>query len=177
MTEKRTGRPPKYTEAQVLKGIELVEQTSGAPTGDTVKKAMCGQLGVAVGINAQSLDNEVKRLLEERERQRRERLIAALPDGSRAAVNEIGAAVEAAVLVHLGQELEGLRTTAAATVAAQNVDLANQRAQIRDLLSEIDHLAAELDDLGHAKLEGEERLNKAHAENAALKAIMPHSVV
>lgn len=170
MTEKKTGRPPKYTEAQVLKGIELVEQASGAPTGDTVKKAMCTQLGVAVGINAQSLDNEVKRLLEERERQRRERLIAALPDESRAAVKEIGAMVETAVLLHLGREMEGLRTIAGERVAAQNVDLGNQRAQIRDLLSKIDHLAAEIADLGHAKVEGEEQLTKAQAENAALKA-------
>lgn len=70
MTEKRTGRPPKYTEAQVLKGIELVEQTGDSPTGDTVKKAMCSQLGVASGINAQPLDKEVERVLEEREHQR-----------------------------------------------------------------------------------------------------------
>lgn len=55
-------------------------------------------------------------------------------------------------------------------MAAQNVDLGNQRAQIRDLLSKIDHLAAEIADLGHAKLEGEERLTVAQAENAALKA-------
>ena len=70
MTEKRTGRPPKYTEAQVLKGIELVEQTGDSPTGDTVKKAMFSQLGVASGSNAQPLDKEVERVLEEREHQR-----------------------------------------------------------------------------------------------------------
>lgn len=170
MTEKRTGRPPKYTEAQVLKGIEIVERRGGVPTGDTVKNAMCSQLGVAGGINAQSLDKEVERLLDEREHQRGERLIAALPDESRATVKKVGAMVETAVLLHLGQELEGLRTIAGERVAAQNVDLGNQRAQIRDLLSKIDHLAAEIADLGHAKREGEERLTKAQAENAALKA-------
>ena len=170
MTEKRTGRPPKYTEAQVLEGIEIVERGGEVPTGDTVKKAMCSQLGVAAGINAQSLDKEVERLLEEREHQRRERLIAALPDESRSAVKSIGAMVETAVLLHLGQEMEGLRTIAGERVAAQNLDLGNQRAQIRDLLSKIDHLAAEIADLGHAKREGEERLAKAQAENAALKA-------
>ncbi|RKF13524.1 hypothetical protein D6850_14650 [Roseovarius spongiae] len=170
MTEKRTGRPPKYTEAQVLKGIELVEQAGGAPTGDTVKKTMCAQLGVPGGINAQSLDKEVERLLEERQHQRRERQVAALPEVSRAAVKEIGAMVETAVLHHLGQELEGLRTIAGKRVAAQNIDLSNQRVQIRDLLSKIDHLAEEIADLGHAKVEGEEQLTKAQAENAALKA-------
>jgi hypothetical protein len=36
MTEKRTGRPPKYTEAEVLKGIAFVERAGGVPTGDTV---------------------------------------------------------------------------------------------------------------------------------------------
>ena len=55
-------------------------------------------------------------------------------------------------------------------VAAQDVDLGNRRAQIRDLLLKIDHMAAEIADLDHAKLEGEERLAKANAEYTALKA-------
>lgn len=41
MTEKKTGRPPKYTEAQVLEGINIVERNGDTPTGETVKKAMC----------------------------------------------------------------------------------------------------------------------------------------
>lgn len=89
MTENKTGRPAKYTEAQVIKGIEIVERTGESPKGDTVKKAMCDKLGVAGGINAQSLDKEVHRLLEERERQRRNRLIAELPSATLGAAKEI----------------------------------------------------------------------------------------
>lgn len=170
MAEKKIGRPPRYTEDQVVEGIEIVEKNGERPTGDTVKKAMCARLGVRESINAQSLEKEVQRLLEDRDRQRRERLIAALPGESRAAVKEIGAMVENAVLLHLGQELEGLRALAAQKVAAQEVDLGIQRAQIRDLLSKIDHLAAEIADLDHAKLEVEDLLAKANSENAALKA-------
>ncbi|WP_116081779.1 hypothetical protein [Tropicimonas sp. IMCC34011] len=170
MAEKKIGRPPQYTEDQVVEGIEIVEKNGERPTGDTVKKAMCARLGVRESINAQSLEKEVQRLLEDRDRQRRERLIAALPGESRAAVKEIGAMVENAVLLHLGQELEGLRALAAQKVAAQEVDLGIQRAQIRDLLSKIDHLAVEIADLDHAKLEVEDLLAKANSENAALKA-------
>ncbi len=89
MSETKIGRPPKYTEAQVLKGIDLVEQAGDPPTGDTVKKIMCAQLGVPGGINAQSLDKEVQRLLEERDRDRRDRLVAALPPATKAAAKEI----------------------------------------------------------------------------------------
>lgn len=170
MAEKKTGRPPKYTEDQVIEGIEIVDKNGGKPTGDSVKKVMCARLGVPEGINAQCLDKEVQRLVEDRDRQRRERLIAALPAESRVAVKQIGAMVETAVLLHIGQELEGLRTMAGQKVAAQEVDLGNQRAQIRDLLSKIDRMAAEIADLDNAKLEGEERLAKANAENALLKA-------
>lgn len=170
MAEKKTGRPPKYTEEQVIEGIEIVENTGHQPNGDSVKKAMCSKLGVPESINAQCLEKEVHRLVEERERQRRDRLIASLPVESLTAVREISAQVETAVLLHLGQELEGLKSIAARKVAAQDVDLGNQRAQIRDLLSKVDHLTAEIANLDQAKLEGEERLAKANAENTALKA-------
>ncbi|MEA5160021.1 hypothetical protein U5903_04470 [Cereibacter johrii] len=170
MAQKRTGRPPKYTEDEVIKGIEIVEKNGERPTGDTVKKAMCARLGVPDSINAQCLEKEVQRLFEDRDRQRRERLIAALPGESRAAVKEIGAIVETAVLVHIGQELEGLRTMAGQKVSAQEADLSNQRAQIRDLLSKVDHMAAEIADLDRTKLEVEELLAKANSENTALKA-------
>jgi BMFP domain-containing protein YqiC len=131
---------------------------------------MCSQLGVAGGINTQSLNKEIERRLDEREHQRREQLIAALPNESRAAVKEIGSMVETAVILHLGQELECLRTIAGERAAAQNVDLGKQRAHIRDLLSKIDHLEAEIADLGRSKCEREERLTRAQAENAALKS-------
>lgn len=169
MTEKRTGRPPKYTEAQVLEGIDIVEHTGGVPTGDTVKKAMCSQLGVAGGINAQSLDKEVERLLEERDRQRRDRLIAALPSATQSAARVIGTLVEAAVLDHMGEQHERLRGLAGKKVTELNVDVSNQREQIRELLSRLETKDEEI-----AGLEGERddlkgRLDLAVAEIVSLK--------
>ncbi|MDF1708389.1 MAG: hypothetical protein P1U72_09860 [Paracoccaceae bacterium] len=147
MTEKKTGRPQKYTEAQVIEGIEIAERNGDIPSGDSVKKAMCEELGVAGGINAQSLDKEVHRLLEERVRQRRSRLIAALPSATLEAVKEVGALVEAAMLNHMGEEHNKLRAINGKKLTEINVDLANQREQIRRLLSRIDAKDAEIADL------------------------------
>ncbi|TCS61045.1 hypothetical protein EDD52_1122 [Primorskyibacter sedentarius] len=144
MTEKRNGRPPKYTEAQVLEGIEIVERSGDTPTGDTVKKAMCTQLDVTSGINAQSLDREVQRLLEEREQQRRDKLIAALPAETRDTVQQIGTLVEAAVLGHLGEQYGSLTTISGRKLAELKVDLGNQREQIRELLTKVDRKDAEI---------------------------------
>jgi len=169
MTEKRTGRPPKYTEAQVLEGIDIVEHTGGVPTGDTVKKAMCSQLGVAGGINAQSLDKEVERLLEERDRQRRDRLIAALPSATQGAAREIGTLVEAAVLDHMGEQHDRLRGLAGKKVAELNVDVSNQREQIRGLLSKIDTKDTEIAGLEEERHGLKGRLELATAEIDSLK--------
>ena len=147
MTEKKTGRPPKYTEAQVIAGIEIAERNGDIPSGDSVKKAMCEELGVAGGINAQSLDKEVHRLLEERVRQRRNRLIAALPSATLEAAKEVGVLVEAAMLNHMGEEHNKLRAINGKKLTEINVDLANQREQIRRLLSRIDAKDAEIADL------------------------------
>lgn len=168
--KKKTGRPTKYTEEQMIAGIGIVENAGEPPNGENVKKAMCAQLDVPAGINALCLDKEVQRLVEEREQRRRERLIAALPAESRTAVKEVGALVEAAVLVHLGEELEGLRAITNQEVEAQKFDLGSQRAKIRELLSVTDQLSAQVADLEKAKREGEEQLAKADEENAALNA-------
>ncbi|WP_143096179.1 hypothetical protein [Tranquillimonas alkanivorans] len=90
-------------------------------------------------INAQCLDREVQRLVEDRKRQRQQRLIAALPGESRAAVKEIGAMVETAVLLYLGEELEGLRKKAGQKVAAQDIDLGHQRADPRPAVEDRSH--------------------------------------
>lgn len=169
MTEKKTGRPPKYTEAQVVKGIEIVELSGDAPTGDTVKMAMCTHLAVAGGINAQSLDKEVHRLLDERERQRRNRLIAALPSATHGAAKEIGSLVEAAVLDHMGEQHNKLRTLNGKKLAELNVDLGNQREQIRGLLSRIDTSDAEIAELETEKYDLHGRLVLASAEIDSLK--------
>jgi chromosome segregation ATPase len=169
MTEKKTGRPTKYTEAQVIKGIEIVERTGGSPTGDTVKKAMCDQLGVAGGINAQSLDKEVQRLLEEHKQQRRRRLIAALPPITHDAAKEIGSLVQAAVLNHMGEQHDKLRSLNGRKLTELNVDLCNQREQIRGLLSRIDTKDSEIAELEGEKHDLKGRLDLATAEIDALK--------
>ena len=169
MTEKKTGRPTKYTEAQVIRGIEIVEHTGERPTGDTVKKAMCDHLSVAGGINAQSLDKEVHRLLEEREQQRRSRLIAALPPATQSAAKEIGSLVEAAVLDHMGEQHDKLRAVNGRKVAEQDVDLGTQREHIRELLSRIETKDAEIAELEGEKQDLQGRLSLADAEIHALK--------
>lgn len=169
MTEKKTGRPPKYSEQQVIKGIEIVEQTGEIPTGDSVKRAMCLELGVAEGINAQSLDKEVQRLLEERERQRRDRLIAALPTTTLGAAKEIGLLVEAAVLGHMGEQHDELRSLASKKLAVLNTDLGNQRVQIRELLCRIDTKDEEIAELEGEKHDLKGRLDLASAEIQSLK--------
>jgi septal ring factor EnvC (AmiA/AmiB activator) len=169
MTEKKTGRSPKYTEAQVIEGIEIAERNGDIPSGDSVKKAMCEELGVASGINAQSLDREVHRLLEERVRQRRNRLIGALPSATLEAAKEVGALVEAAMLNHMGEEHNQLRAINGKKLTEINVDLANQREQIRGLLCRIDTKDAEIADLEGERDDMKGRMELAAAEIVALK--------
>ena len=169
MTEKKTGRPPKYTEAQVLEGIKIVEKNGDAVTGEAVKKAMCVHLDVPPGINALSLEKEVHRLLEERERQQSARLIGALPETSRNAVREISQAVESAILLHLGREHDELCRVNEQKVTQKDMDLASQRAQIRDLLMKLDDLADEVASLEDEKRILNDQLNAAKEQNAALK--------
>lgn len=169
MTEKKTGRPAKYTEAQVIQGIEIVEKSNELPTGDTVKKAMCSQLGVAGGINAQSLGKEVERLLEDRDRQHRNQLVAALPSTTRGAAKEIASLVEAAVLDHMGEQHNKLQELAGCKLAEMNVDLSNQREQIRTNLSRIDMKDAEIAGLERERDDFKARLDLAVAEVDSLK--------
>lgn len=169
MSEKKTGRPPKYTEAQVIEGIEIVERSGDVPTGDIVKKAMCSQLGVAGGINAQSLEKEVERLLDERDRQRRARLISALPSATRGAAKEIGSLVETAVLEHIGEQHDSLRALTGKKVAELKVDLGSQREQIRGLLSRIDTKDAQIADLEAERDDLRGRIDVAVTEIDALK--------
>lgn len=172
MTEKKMGRPPKYTEEQVIEGIEIVERAGEVPTGDAVKKVMCEQLGVAAGINAQSLDKEVQRLRDERERQRRDQRIAALPAETLGAANEIGTLVERAVLGHLGDQYETLRMVANKKVHESNIDLCNQRAQISDLLSKLEGKESYIAELESEKHDLKEQLKLATSEIETLKKLV-----
>jgi uncharacterized protein (UPF0335 family) len=168
-SSKKTGRPPKYTQAQVLEGIEIVQSSGEVPNGDSVKKAMCTHLGVPGGINAQSLDKEVLRLVEERNRQHRDQLVAALPSAALGAAKKIGSLVEAALIDHLGEQHHELRAVAAKNAASLCIDLGNQREQIRELLSRIERRDEEIAELEAAKEELQERLEAAAAEVRALK--------
>lgn len=168
MTEKKTGRPPKYTEAQVLEGIKIVEENGDTPTGEAVKKAMCVHLDVPPGINALSLEKEAQRLLAERERQQSARLIVALPEASRNAVREISQAVESAILLHLGREHDELRRVNEQKVSQKDLDLAHQRAQIRDLLIKLDQQAEEVAALEEAARAMQDQLHQSQERNSAL---------
>ena len=168
MTEKKTGCPPKYTEAQVMEGITIVEAAGEIPVGKTVKDAMCMHMGVSRGINAQSLDREVERLLDERNRERRERLVAALPVSTKSTAEEIGQVIEIAVLNHMAEEHEKLRSAAGRKLVEMKDDLSNQRAQIRELLEKAETRDQELADLEADKHDLEQRLATAGTEIASL---------
>jgi HAMP domain-containing protein len=169
MTKNKNGRPPSYSEEQIIEGIEIVKRKGALPTGESVKKAMCDELGVAPGINALCLDKEVQRLVEELQRQRRNQLIGALPSESLSAAKDIGSLVASAVLDHMGEQHEKLVALAGRKLAEQNVDLGNQREQIRNLLSRLDRKDAEISELEMAKHKLQDRLDLAATEVGSLK--------
>ncbi|MAM60458.1 hypothetical protein [Maritimibacter sp. UBA3975] len=147
MTDKKMGRPKKYTEAQVVEAIGIVEGAGKEPTGDNVKEAMCKELGVSQGVNLQSLSSEVERLLADREREIRERRISALPPASISAANRISEVVNNAVLEHLGAQHEQLRAMNGKKLADARTDINTQREQMRALQSCIDEKDACIADL------------------------------
>ena len=170
MTEKKTGRPTKYTESQVREAIKLVENAGEKPTGETVKKKLCDHFAVPPGVNAQSLDREVQRLLADIDRQRTEAPIAALPDTTRQAASDIAATMQAAMLAHLGEEHSSLRKHSRKKIAALEVDLDSHREQIRALEARRDEQSDELAALEQDLHDLRERLQEMVAENGVLKS-------
>ena len=130
---------------------------------------MCSQLGVAGGINAQSLEKEVQRLIAEREHQRRHSLVSALPKTSKIAARRIGETVEKALLDHMGEEYDLLRSAAGKKIVQLNTDLSTQRAQIHTLTEKISEKDAEIAGLEDANLELEQQLLTANAQVELLK--------
>lgn len=170
MTANKTGRPTSYTEAQVLKGIESVESGGGIPTGDSVKKAMCAELGVSAGVNAQSLGRQVERLVEDRERQQLARLVAALPASSKSAVATIASELEAGLVNHIARLHDDLERAAGARLSELGDDLADQRAWIRELLSRIDEKDVAIARAEQEHLDLRQQHEATLAENAELNA-------
>jgi len=101
--------------------------------------------------------------------QRRDQLISALPSATRSAIKKIGSLVEAAVLDHMSEQHHELRNLAGKKLAEVNVDLCNQRAQIRELLMKIDAKDADIAKLEEEKDKYEQRLSMAATETDALK--------
>jgi hypothetical protein len=174
MSEVKMGRPAKYTEAQVLEGIQRVKEIGNIPSGETVKKIMVAELNVPGGINAQSLDGEVHRLLAEEERQRREKLVAALPASSRSAAMAIGAQLGSLVLEHMAGEYDGLRVQAGKRIVDLTSDLSTQRAQIRTQLTQLGSKDGTIATLEQEKHELEQRLAGSVSEVSALKERIFH---
>lgn len=168
MTAKRTGRPSSYSEAEVLKGIEIVERQGGLPSGDSVKKAMCEELSLPGGINAQSLDREVGRLLAERETRLNESLVANLPDSSRAAADEIGGRVTRDIVTHIAREFDKLRGVAGKQLVEKEEDLQLQRGQIRALQARIEEKDASIANLELTNADLVKHIEMAKAEISSL---------
>lgn len=169
MIKKKTDRPTRYTEAQMIEGIALAESTGKTPSGDTVKKAMCDNLGLPDGINAQSLDREVHLLPKERTRQGRDRLVADPPSETLDAVRSIGSLVEDTVSTGMGEQHEKLCDFAGRKLAEVSEDLENQREQIRELLFQIDAMDAEIAELEREEYDLRYRLDLATDEVGSLR--------
>lgn len=137
MAEKnKGGRPSNYTETQLDKAITIVLARGEVPGGDTVKTVLCEQLGVSSGINAQSLDAQVQRLVAHREKERTDGQIARLPAEAKHAAINTGKLTERAILVALAAQNEALQTIANETVAAKEMDNAALRRKLCDLKQE-----------------------------------------
>jgi uncharacterized coiled-coil protein SlyX len=164
-----TGRPPFYSEAQVLRAIERVEQAGETPTGTTVKTALCTYENVSKGINPQSLHAEVVRLLEERDRVRIERLVAALPATTVAAAKEMGARLEGALLAQMAEQHDHLRAVAGQKVDDLNEDLSLKRTRIRELFLQVGEQENTIAGLERCKVDLKQKLEAAAHEIASLK--------
>jgi len=169
MPKSETGRPPFYSEAQVLRAIERVEQAGKTPTGTTVKDDLCTYEGVSRGINAQSLHTEVVRLLEERDRARVERLVAALPATTVAAAKEMGAHLEGALLAHMAEQHDHLRAVSGQRVDELNEDLSLKRTRIRELLLQVGDQENTIAGLERCKADLKQQLEGATHEITSLK--------
>lgn len=169
MTEiKRNGRPPHYNDAQVIEGIDLVEKDGDHATGEKVKVALVEKLGLPRGINAQSLDKEVARLLEERDRARMEVLVAALPSTSKNAVGGFADRVATSIIELLATDYEKLRSAAGKKLTEMNADLKSHRVQIRQLEDRLERKDASLADSEAHTQQLEQQLQAALAQIAEL---------
>lgn len=166
MTERKNGRPPKYTEEQVLHGIKLVQEQGLEPNGDTVKRAMVDKLGVTGGINAQSLDQAVRRLLTEQVALENAKRLSALPSCARQASEVLLEELGNGVMLFLAKELEGLKSAANRRVADLQADLRNQRNRISELEDRLAAKDTEIAGLEDA-IETERHLNSESALQCA----------
>lgn len=130
--KKKQGRPPKYSDQQVLMAIDMVEAEGSVPNGDSVKAKLCGNLGISHGINAQSLEDEVRRQLELRQEKRDEALIAMLPASAKTAALKLGKQFEVGLVKFLATEFDGLRSNAAEKLREKDADLRIHRDRDRE---------------------------------------------
>ncbi len=168
MTETKTGRPSSYTNEQVLRGIELVEEAGEQPTGDTVKKMLCAHLDVSKGINAQSLNTVVIDLLQDRKRKHLEHLVILLPDTTKKAAAKIAGRFATELTNHMAEEYDHLRAAVGRKLVEKEEDICNQRTQIRSLQSRIEEKDANIADLELANIELRQQLETAKAEISEL---------
>ncbi|WP_340110338.1 hypothetical protein [Pikeienuella sp. HZG-20] len=138
MIEKsKGGRPRKYTEAQVLKGIASVEARGDIADGATVKQAMRDELGVSPGIDAGILDAEVRRICQERDEAKAKRLAEMLPSAAKAAAAGIGDEVARAMTAALAIQFDELSRESRAREAELDADLRMFRQRIQELEADL----------------------------------------
>lgn len=182
-TTKREGRPPSYTQHQITQAIIILEAKGLTPTAPLIKAVLVEDLGVSPGLNVQSLERELVRVLAEREEERERVAIAALPESVRAVARAQAQSVErgllvAATRVHqdlcrdAGREVEAAHRERR-QIAARCEDLvaaaAEDKATIATLRDDVLRLMAERDELATrlVELEKERELERTRQSGQA----------
>lgn len=133
MAKARIGRPPHYTDSQVLAAVASIETIGGMPTGEAVKKVLIEEHDVSDGINAQSLADRVSALVEARDRDRRTERLMALPPEARQGAKALAVEMERRALDCMADAYDGMRTTAAEVAVARDADLRIVRQHVAGL--------------------------------------------
>lgn len=137
MTSKRVGgRPPAYSETQLIDAIDALEAGGAVPTAGLVKEFFINQFGLSTGINEQSLGAAVDEMLARRERQQRAALIASLSPQARQVGAEFARGASETFLVAMAREMATLRKASDAQLAEVDEDSKRQRGVIRALHEE-----------------------------------------
>lgn len=147
MTSKKRGRPSAYSPDQVRKAVDFLEDEGEEISAASVADVLHRLYEIPTTIKAQSLQAEIDRQLEIRERERTAALTAALPAETRTAIQEIGQDMARSLTAHVARQYGGLRAAAAARIVEMDEDIRSHRDRIRELERQIETRDSRIADL------------------------------